>query len=262
MIRGLYTAASGMLVEQIRTDVVANNLANVDTVGFKRDATIATAFPELLLRRIDDQTSQHGLPTNSSPRIGRMGTGVALEGTFADLRQGAFQHTGRPLDVALVTEGFFALENGEGMSFTRDGRLHVTAEGWLTDASGRRVLGVDGPIAIHAPGETPPASIVIGKDGMIEVDGEQVGQLAMYTFDQPAFLRRLGDNMWEATDAAGEINVQAALVEAEHVEKSNVNVVSEMVKMIQVQRAYETNQRVIQTHDETLGRAVNDIASY
>lgn len=262
MVRGLYTAASGMLVEAMRTDVVANNLANVNTVGFKRDRTIARTFPEMLLRRVDDQPAGKVPRGGHAPRIGRLGTGAALEGTYPEMQPGPFQHTGRALDVALVTEGFFAVEYGEGLAFTRAGSFHVTSDGWLADASGRRVLGLDGPIQLHAPGEVPPSSVAIGRDGVITVDGEEVGQLAMYQFAQAPFLQRLGENLWLATEAAGEMTVQPAVLEAEHLERSNVNVVAEMVKLIQVQRAYEANQRVIQAHDEALGRAVNDIAAF
>src|SRR5690554_2521285 len=106
MIRGLYTAASGMLAWSLRSDVVAHKLTNVDTVGFKRDRTIATAFPEMLIRRINDAVDVPGGKIVHSPRIGRLGTGVALEGTYADMQQGAFRHTGRVLDVALVSDGF------------------------------------------------------------------------------------------------------------------------------------------------------------
>lgn len=261
MIRGLYTAASGMMAEALRNDVVANNLANVNTIGFKRDRTIASPFPEMMIRRINDQTA----PSSGrapAPRIGTMGTGVVLEGTWADMQQGAFQHTGRNLDVAIVGDGFLAVAHGDGLAYTRDGRLQVTADGWLTDAQGRRVVGVEGPIRVYEPEAAVPGSITIGRDGIVTVDSVAVGQLAVHRFEQPAFMRRLGDNLWQATEHSGAVVIEAATVEAEHLESSNVNVVAEMVKMIQVQRAYEANQRVLQAHDETLGRAVNDIASF
>lgn len=261
MIRGLYTAASGMLVQSIRNDVVANNLANVDTVGFKRDRTLTSAFPEMLLRRINDQAGPIPLPVATAPRIGALGTGVALEGTYADMQAGPLQHTGRDLDVALVSDGFLAVENGDALAYTRDGRLQINAQGMLTDSQGRAVMGMDGPIELHSPDEGAPSAIEIRTDGVIEVDGEVVGQLALYQFEQPAFMQRLGDNLWQATEHSGEVAINGASVERGHLERSNVNVVSEMVTMIQVQRAYEASQRVIQAHDQVLERAVNDIAA-
>jgi len=261
MIRGLYTAASGMLAEGLRTDVIANNLANVDTVGFKRDRTIATAFPDMLIRRINDSSPGPTARVAAAPRVGRLGTGVALEGTYADMQPGALKHTGRALDVALVSDGFLAVVFGDDLAFTRDGRLQVDGEGWLTDFRGRQIVGVDGPIRLWEPGEALPQSVRIGNDGIVWVDGEQAGQLAEYRFDQPAFLQRAGDNLWLATPAAGEVEVEAARVAPEHLEASNVNVVSEMVTLIAVQRAYEANQRVIQAHDQALERAVNDIGA-
>lgn len=261
MIRGLYTAASGMLADGLRTDVIANNLANVDTVGFKRDRTIATAFPQMLIRRINDSTPGPQGRVAAAPFVGRLGTGVALEGTYADMRPGAFRHTGRALDVALRSEGFLAVAHGDGLAYTRDGRLQVSADGWLTDFQGRQVMGVDGPIRIYEPGEPVPQRIAIAGDGGVWVDGEQVGQLLEYRFEQAAFLERVGDNLWLATPAAGEVVVAVAEVEPEHLEGSNVNVVSEMVTLISVQRAYEASQRVIQAHDQALERAVNDIGA-
>lgn len=261
MIRGLYTAASGMLAEGLRTDVVANNLANVDTVGFKRDRTIATAFPQMLIQRINDSVPGPGERIATAPYVGRLGTGVALEGTYADMQPGALKHTGRALDVALLSDGFLAVAHGDGLAYTRDGRLQVNGDGWLTDFQGRQVMGVDGPIRIYEPGETVPQRITISGDGIVWANGEQVGQLLEARFEQAAFLQRAGDNLWLATPAAGEVVVEAAQVEPEHLEASNVNVITEMVNLIAVQRAYEASQRVIQAHDQILERAVNDIGA-
>lgn len=261
MVRGLYTAASGMLAEALRTDVVANNLANVDTVGFKRDRTIATAFPEMLIRRVNDPVTVAGKSLPHAPRIGTLGTGVALEGTYTDMQQGALRQTGRPLDVALLGPGFLAVQNGDELAYTRGGRLQVNADGWLTDFAGRLVMGVDGPIRLYEPGESLPASFLIQSDGSVLVEGVQVGQLAQYRFSGAPYLERLGENLWRATDASGEAEVGPASVEAGSLEASNVNVVAEMVKLIQVQRAYEANQRVVQAHDQVLDRAVNEIAN-
>lgn len=264
MVRGLYTASSGMLVESLRSDVVANNVANVNTVGFKRDRSVVAAFPDMFIHRIHDQPEvPHKARADHKPvPVGRLGTGAALEGTWTDFQPGALRYTGRALDVALVEDGFFAVQDGEDVLFTRNGQFYVNAEGVLTNAQGQEVVGVDGPIVVSEPDGSPVNSVVISRTGEVTADNEIVGQLAMYQFENPEFLQRLGDNMWQQTDDAGEMQIQAALVEAEHVEQSNVNVVSEMVKMIQVQRAYEANQRVIQAHDEVLGRAVNDISAF
>src|SRR5690606_18137049 len=111
------------------------------------------------------------------------------------------------------------------------------------------------------PRETVPQRITISSDGIVWANGEQVGQLLEARFEQAAFLQRAGDNLWLATPAAGEVVVEAAQVEPEHLEASNVNVITEMVNLIAVQRAYEASQRVIQAHDQILERAVNDIGA-
>lgn len=248
MIRGLYTAGSGMLLEGLRADVVANNLANVSTVGYKRERTATAAFPELLLQRVNDG--------QTAPVIGRFGSGAALDEASPDLQAGPLRHTGRALDVAWVTDGFFAVEGALGeVWYTRDGRFQVDAEGWLLHSSGRRILGVDGPVRL-TQGE-PLGSVLVSDDGQIWVDGQSVAQLAGFDFAARAALERRGENLWRAEDQVPVV----VRVRSEYVEQSNVNVVAEMVKMIQVQRAYEANQRVIQAHDEILSKAVNEVGT-
>src|SRR5690625_30134 len=133
LIRGLYTSASGMLVESLRADVTANNLANVNTVAFKQERTAVAAFPEMLLHRIE------GHQPAGAPAIGPLGTGAAIDEASADWTVGPLQHTGRSLDVALVESGFFVVEFGEdGVAYTRDGRFNLSADGWLVDAMGNR----------------------------------------------------------------------------------------------------------------------------
>lgn len=255
LIRGLYTSASGMLVESLRADVTANNLANVNTVAFKQERTAVAAFPEMLLHRLE------GRQPAGAPAIGPLGTGAAIDEASADWTSGPLQHTGRSLDVALVESGFFVVESGEGtVAYTRDGSLNVAAEGWLVDAMGNRVLGAAGPIQL-ATSDEPVGSVAITDDGGVVVDGDRIGELLRVDFAEPRALQRLGGNLWQATEWSGEAEPVAAQVRGESLERSNVNIVGEMVTMIEVQRAYEANQRVIRAHDETLEKAVNELGA-
>ncbi|MGI6148863.1 MAG: flagellar basal-body rod protein FlgF [Firmicutes bacterium] len=245
MLRGLYTAASGMLVQTARMDMLSNNLANVDTAGFQRQAPHIYAFPEMLISRVHNGTS---VP------IGRLGTGAAVNGDRSSFLPGALRSTGNPLDAALVGPGFFAVETPEGPRYTRDGRFTTNASGWLVTLDGHRVRGERGPILING------TDVVIDGTGQVLVDGRFVDKLLVVEFTDRDGLLRRGANLYEATPEAGPpFRYRDTTVVQGAVEMANVNVIREMVNLISVQRAYEANAKVVQAYDETLGKAVNEI---
>ncbi|HEY8530819.1 MAG TPA: flagellar hook-basal body protein, partial [Limnochorda sp.] len=184
MLRGLYTAASGMLAQAARLDLESNNLANAATTGYKADQAELLSFPTMLLRRvggkdgepeplhplgIEMRTRPDGLdrlPFREAPVVGPLGTGVYVEGTFTSFRQGPLRDTGNPLDLALEGPGFFAVETPGGVRYTRAGSFRLDAEGYLADQTGNRVLGVDGPIQVGQA-----ATVAIGQDGSVHADG-------------------------------------------------------------------------------------------
>ena len=245
MLRGIYTAASGMLAQGIRTDVLANNLANVDTSGYRRQTAQVQAFPEQLLMRQEKM--------NFTP-IGRLGTGTLVVEKHNSFMQGRIHTTGNPLDVALDGPGFFVIDTPGQRSYTRDGSFTVNMGGWLVTQDGFRVLGQNGPIYI---GEA--SSVVINSEGTVIVDGVERDKLLIVEFADRRGLVNQGGNRYHATPAAGQpfrwraSVVQGALVMA------NVNTVKEMVNLFVVQRAYEANQKVIQAFDETLGKLINEV---
>lgn len=261
MLRGMYTGASGMLAEQVRTDVLANNLANVDTVGFKREAVIQSAFPDMLLRRVFDPVGPGaGKPffgdgrDDPRPVIGQLGTGTYVEGTWTIHDVGPLRFTGNALDVALTGDGFFAVQTDDGVRLTRDGRFTLDADGRLVTVTGMPVLGTDGgTIAIQG------REVAIDETGQVWVDGDVVGTLSVWTVPQPQWLRREGYGMWAMTAEAGDAQPAATTIQSGYVEQANVNVVSSMVELISAFRSYEANQKVIQAYDETLGKAVNEL---
>jgi len=245
VIRGLYTAASGMLVESQRTDVISNNLANVDTPGYHRKTSNVRAFPDMLVARMHGQEKVN---------IGHMGTGAVVDGGEHSFRSGRLQSTGNPLDLALAGHGFFAVDAPGGTHYTKDGSFTRNQAGWLVTQAGQRVLGQNGPIHL---GE---GSVDVNADGDLFVDGRYVDSLLVVEFNDRSGLQRVGDNLYRAVAEAGDPMRYNGAVMQGAVEMSNVNVIREMVNMIEVHRSYEANQKVIQAHDETLGRAVNDIA--
>lgn len=280
MVRGLYTSASGMMAQQYRMDVVANNLANVDTEGFKREIACLKAFPEMRLARTDDD----GVvlcplgSTDMRPYIGKLGTGVETNEVYTEFSEGSLKATENPLDFALEGEGFFAIQTPAGERYTRNGSFILDKDGYVVTKQGYRVLGEEGPIKIKANNFMVDESgqVFVNRDlegddkrlvQMTENDwsgSDRTDRLRIVRFDNERFLKKEGESQWAATEVSGEaMNAQVGInrpkVLQGHVESSNVNAVQEMVAMIEVQRAYELNSRSIMTHDTLIGKAVNEV---
>jgi flagellar basal-body rod protein FlgG len=252
MIRGLYTSALGMITNMQRMDVVTNNMANADTTSFKRDHVVSHQFSELMLHRLNDPFNMPGIRLFYNTPIGLTGPGVFVDDVFTDWTQGPMRQTGSAFDLALAGEGFFIINhNGEEL-YTRDGSF-TQFNGMLLTAEGGRVQGLNGDIVL------PDGIAVIGENGDIRVNGEYIDTLRLITFTDLHSLRKMEDNFYRTT----EDSVQAAFRGRVHqgfLENSNSNAVNEMVQMIALNRAYETNSRMITIQDQTLQRAVNDIA--
>lgn len=235
MIRGLYTGASGMMTQLDRYDAVANNLANISTPGYKRQEAISSAFPTMLMYRIRD--ARDAGPT----AIGQLGTGSLLTETVTRFDPGTFEDTGNPFDLAIGGNGYFAIETANGVRYTRNGSFHADGNGQLVTAAGQIVLASDGNAVDVAAG----------------LDTAQVRVVDIAEAD----LIKDGDNLFRLRDGATEPEAAAAgHVTSRRLETSNVNPVTAMVDMMSALRAYEANQKVVQAMDDTLGKAVNEIA--
>ena len=280
MVRGWYTAASGMRAQQWRLDAVANNLANVDTDGYKRDQAAFKAFPELLLRRMKDD-GQYPQPFGSgdaAPIIGKLGTGVELNELYVCFDQGAMKETQSDFDVALDGKGFFAVATPQGERYTRNGSFQLGKEGYLETKEGYPVLGEKGPIRVKAN------NFQIDKDGQVWINAEysddpnlpvskenntwaqtaHLDNLKLVDFDLERYLKKQGSSLYYDTETSGPATImegeQRPKVLQGFTEAANVEPVREMVQMIEVNRAYEANQKVIQTHDSMLGTLINQVA--
>ncbi len=256
LIRGLYTGASGMLAETIRTDVISNNIANVNTTGFKKDRVIFRAYPEMNIHRVDDPVTE-GIDRKVDPRpfIGMLGTGVMVDEVNTDFSQGSINTTSNPLDIALNGEGFFAIQTPEGVKYTRDGSFSLNGNRDIVTKDGHYVLGENGQINLLNDGE-----ITITGIGEIFVDGQYEDRLRVVVFGEQDLLLKQGDNLFTSTAQPTPVNIEDTEVVQGALEGANLNTVKEMVDLITAFRAYEASQRVIRTHDETLDKAVNDIA--
>lgn len=254
MIRGLYTSASGMLAEQMQTDVVTNNIANVNTAGYKKDTAVNQEFREMLIYRINDPSVGDVppvIPANMVP-VGYLGTGVMVDDIYTSHVQGSVHNTGNPLDLAIMGEGYFAVDTANGVRYTRNGAFTINADRELVTTTGDRVLGTNGTISVTG------SKISISEDGGIYSDGAFVDRLRTATFQDANVLEKQGDSYFKPSQAAAELPIKG-IIQQGFIEGANVNTVSEMVNLINVFRTYEANQKMVQTQDDTLGKAVNEV---
>ncbi len=245
MIRGLYTSASGMIVEMTRNDVTANNLANVNTAGYKKDTALFRSFPEVLIQRVNDQKQNE---TGKSPVIGALGTGTVVDEVVTSHDQGQLKESSNPFDLAIAGDGYFVVQNRRGTFYTRNGAFTLDSQGYLVTSQGDYVMGQAGPVRIGNSGD-----VTIDGKGNILVDGNQVATLRLVTVADTAALEKAGDSLFTGGQA---VNGAAGRVQQKFIEASNVNPITEMVNMITITRAYEANQKMIQAQDQTLGQAM------
>jgi flagellar basal-body rod protein FlgF len=253
MLYGLYISAAGLRVNQYRMETQSNNLANVATAGFKPDSVVVQSRPAA--------TDRMGGGGPMVPDLARMGGGVWARQSFTCMRAGPLEPTNQPLDVALDTgptaNGFLTVRGEGGAQYTRDGRLAMDSAGrLLTQASRLEVLDDAGsPIRLD-PGA---GAVHIDRSGVIRQGGQVTGKLGLAGFEHPERLVQEGEGRWMAppTEAPGEFDGQVlqGFVEGSAVEPANM-----LARMIQTQRLYEANANMIRYQDQTLGRAVNDIA--
>jgi len=278
MVRGIYTGASGMIAEMKRIDVISNNLANVDTPSYKKDISIMKAFPEMLIRRINDD-GVRVLPIGSydlMPVIGKIGTGVEVNEVYTRFLQGSFKQTENDFDLALEGEGFFCVETESGERYTRNGSFLIDRDGYLVTKDGYRVLGEDGPVQIKKN------NFIVDEDGNIFENLEYaedplrlvsmeenewndtvlVDRLKIIQFPKIRYAKKTGESLYRETEYSGRpyiVENERPRVRQGFLEASNVNPVTEMVNLIEVHRTYEANQRMIQAHDAMLSKAVNEV---
>lgn len=251
-MRALYTAASGMTAQQLRLDTIANNIANVGTTGFKKSRD---AFADLFYQEL--AVSRAGTPGSGV----ELGGGVKLASIERDHQQGALVSTGDPLNVAVQGDAFFVVETqfGERL-YTRDGSFTRSSDGTLVTKGGLRVAG-----DIVLPEEADLIKIDLDGTvhGLVNLTGEDMvlGKIEVARFVNAGGLLARGGNLYSPTDASGDpIDVEAdgrIQVVQGYLESSNVDVANELIDMIQAQRVYELNSKVIQAADEALQVAVN-----
>lgn len=252
MVRGLYTAAMGMNVQAQRLDIVSNDLANAGTTGYKKDVAVVSSFKEEYIARLND--SQNFKPNNAI--IGKITYGAKVDEVYTDFTQGSVVPTSSATDLAIQGDGFFTIQTPNGLAYTRDGNFEINQYGQLVTLEGYPVMGQEGPIEFGEDYFTQAGSIVVQNNGDIYLGGAYIDTLDMASFTDNRSLTKLGDNLYTSNGERTEFT--GSLIQ-NFLETSNVNTVSAMVDMITVARAYETNQKMIQTQDNLLGKAVNEL---
>jgi len=241
MSGSIYKTGSVAILQQMRLDVYANNLANVNTVGFKADQ------PVFRIEDADQPPEQSKNSATLSPYA------IPME-YVTDFESGALQKTGGQLDVSIVGKGFFEVQSQDGLQYTRNGRFTINEDGVLSTQNGWPVMGQGGEIAIEGN------RVVIGEEGEVSVDGEIVGVLKVVDFENPNLLTKTGSTLFKADNrAVGLGDAQGIRFSQGTLEASNVNAIRTMTEMIETLRVFETYQKVIRAADDATSKTVNEV---
>jgi flagellar basal-body rod protein FlgF len=244
MLYGMYLSAAGAIVEETRQAVIANNIANASTPGYKADTAV---FRQRLTEAEKTLEAARGGGWD-----GQTG-GVFLDRVEYTRSRGPFIPTGQPLDMALKGDGFFTVTDGTQVLYTRAGNFARSPDGYLVTANGWKVLGTDGK-----PIRLPPGEVKVGTDGALRVGGRPAGKILVAGSLDPAQFEKVGENTFRYLGTGSPAPVKAEVLQG-FLENSSVGTVGELTSLIGSQRAYEANLQMARIQDESLGRATNEL---
>ncbi len=277
VLRGFYTAATGMIAQQRRTEMLTNNMSNASTPGYKADQSSVRAFPEMLLSQMNKETipTTNGLTLSANNVVGYLNTGVYMQETVSAFTQGGLEETGNPTDIALIDIAmpvneengqngsvFFSVgrENGE-IAYMRNGNFTIDHQGSLTTPNGNYVLDMNGnPIRVNSE------DFAVNGAGEVLVNGEVIAQLGIAYAENPSALLKGADGFY-SVDGGGNLPLVADVadpglqfsLQQGVIESSNVDTGRTMTDMLAAYRSFEANQKVLQAYDKSLEKAVNEI---
>lgn len=243
MIRGLYTSGTGLLAAQTQSEVIGDNVVNLKTAGYKEQMASNISFPSMMIERLG------GNQASERVEVGEMGRGVGVDRLSMSNVQGAPQTTDINTDLALTSPGYFVVQTLAGERYTRNGHFQLDADGMLRTVDGYDLQGEAGPIGPLS------SEFSVSADGTIMDQGRRVDQIRVVEVPTDA-LQREGQSLFSANQP---VQAVAGTVRQGAVEASNVDLSGQMVQMMTVMKAYEANQKIIQTQDEMLGKAVNEV---
>ena len=254
MIRGLYISTAGIDVQQARLNTLTQNLANLNTSGYKKQTVVLLNFANLLL--VNEKVAIGGVPKQNRLTVGHSCLGPLVSQIYTDFNPAAAKETNKSTDLMLATEGFFTVQTPTGEQYTRNGAFQVNGEGYLVTATGDRVLGENGPLQVGSE------DFVVTRDAKIMVKNQEIDVLQIVSFTNPHLLSP-GENscFYQPPRGAGLQKVDNPQVSQGFLEQANVELTNEMAKLIEVLRIYEANQRLVQVQDDLLAKAVNQIGS-
>jgi len=241
MVNGIYTGRNGMMLLQEMVDNTTNNLANATTTGFKK--SLMSSIAEVNNKRNNENLLYHD-------------ESHWMADNRIDFEQGSLVDTGNPMDVAIEGKGFFQVETPDGVRYSRTGSLTRNGMGEVTTLQGFKVLDSSG-----SPIQAEGAAFSVSSNGNVQVDGQSVGKIAVVNFENPQELQRVGQNSYKLPEGSEQVALPSEdfTLRQGYIEASNVNVVESMVELIRFQRNYEMDQKAVQSEDETLQKAVNEI---
>jgi flagellar basal-body rod protein FlgF len=247
MLDGMRMATEGMMQMSMKQDMVTNNLANVGTTGFRKESLVVESFSEVLERE-----------SNGKSEVGSTG-GYENHGRFnqysqTHMSQGALKESGSAFDLALDDNGksFFTIQTGRGIEFTRGGNFQLSTSGHLVTTDGSFVMGHRGPIQVKG------GNFKVSDDGVVSVDGREIDRLLISRFEDPKAMRRQGSSAF-AAETNSVVAVSDFKVKQGYTEQANFNALTEMVDLMQTMRNFEANQKALQSHDQRLQKAVNEL---
>jgi len=241
MVSGIFSAIFGSLAQEKRMEIITNNLANINTIGFKGDRPIFT------ISSIETSAGQAD-KTLIQPLY------LTLAGIKTNFSPGGLKSTGNPLDLAIAGKGFFSIETPRGLRYTRKGNFAINSEGYLVTQEGFQVLGKGGPIRLDGK------EVTVGPDGSITVDGRMVDSLKIVDFPTPYPLKKEGNSLFVPNSPLVQgIEPEEVEIKQGFLELSNVNPVEEMTAMIDVLRAYESYQKIIQSLSDVTSKLINEV---
>lgn len=243
MNRGIYVALSGAVAQQNKLDVITNNLANVNTPGFKKDKAIF----KVALPPADSQPPVTGIFKDKAF--------VETNGIVTDFSTATHNQTGNPFDIAIEGDGFFEVLTPQGVRYTRDGSFKRSDVGELITAEGYKVMGDGGPIKIEG------SAVKFDREGNVLVDNEPVGKLRVVDFPKPYPLQKDRDNLYELPSSVKAVPSNAEIRQG-FKESANVSVIREMTSMMDAMRSYESYIKAMQSMDEVTGKVINEVGRF
>ena len=252
MLRGMYTSVSAMISLQSRQAVINNNIANINTTGFKSEELLVKSFDDVMISNNDKYIDGKG----NKHEVGNLSFGVKIDETYTDRIQGTIYETDNSTDFALVGEGFFrVIDENENEYFTRDGSFRVNNQGFLTTSTGELVTATNLETEEIEPILVGNERISLNQNNELTIGNERY-KFNVYNFDNTQELEKVSNNLY---NGEGAFESNDAVIKQNHLEGSNVDYIEETTLMMQTLKEFEANQKVIQTIDSTLAKIANDI---